>query len=286
MLCKKPFTKGVMQHGCGQCFPCRINRRRIWTSRIMLEAVAHPAASFVNIDYAPAHLPEGGNLCKPDLQKFLKRVRKNVGPCRFYACGEYGELRGRPHYHIALFGHGPEKAEELERCWNLGRCVTGTLTMDSAQYVAGYVMKKMTNVSDKRLAGRYPEFACMSLRPGIGAVSLATVAAALQNKHGWDEIGAIGDVPTMLSSGRKTMPLGRYMRARLRLEMEWENVKEPEVAAFIRSQKMLDVYRSYLDPEEGEFQLWKGKEAFDKAEKEKAVKLEARARATKRTKKL
>lgn len=281
MMCKKPFTKGVESHGCGQCMPCRLNRRRIWTHRMMLEAAVHPAASFVTLTYKENPI----TLIPRDLQLFIKRVRKNVGSCRFFAVGEYGDHSDRPHYHVALFGHGPQVASLIDSCWGLGYTYTGDLTLDSAQYIAGYVTKKMTSKDDTRLNGRYPEFARMSLRPGIGAPAIRSVAAALQNKHGWDEIDARSDVPSMLRHGGRTMPLGRYMRLRLRDEMNFSDLSESEDAAFKRHQKMLDVYRDYLDPSEvTPFNLYKGKDAYEKNEKLKVEKLESRIRATKRVK--
>ena len=45
-----------------------------------------------------------------DLQNFFKRLRINLsrrfqyeGDFSFYACSEYGETSGRPHFHVLLF---------------------------------------------------------------------------------------------------------------------------------------------------------------------------------------
>ena len=280
MKCKKPFQT----HACGQCMPCRIKRRRIWTHRMMLEAAVHPAASFVTLTYDEEHNP--GTLIPRDMQLFLKRLRKNVGPCRFFGVGEYGDISWRPHYHLAIFGHGPEASDAIDSCWSDGFTYTGDLTLHSAQYIAGYVTKKLTNVYDERLAGRYPEFARMSLRPGIGAPGLSQVAAALQNKHGWDEIGRLDDVPSMLRHGGRTMPLGRYMRVRLRAEMNFKDLNQSDEAAFKKHEQMLDVYRSYLSAEEAKnpLNVSLGKRRADKSDEVQTEKTEVRLRATKRSK--
>ena len=65
MLCRKPFSKKGAQFGCGQCMACRINRRRIWTHRIMLEALVSPSASFLTLTYNKENLPDGGTLAPP-----------------------------------------------------------------------------------------------------------------------------------------------------------------------------------------------------------------------------
>lgn len=256
---------------------------------MMLEAAVHPASSFITLTYNEENLPDAGSLQPTDLQLWLKRIRK-IYPhtLRYYGVGEYGEQTERPHYHVALFGHDPRDTEAVKRTWHLGHSYTGELTLQSAQYIAGYVTKKLTSPDDPRLAGRYPEFARMSLRPGIGAPGLPAVAAALQNKHGWDEIGARADVPGMLRHGGRTMPLGRYMRLRLRAEMNFTELTQSEEAAFKAQEKMLLVYRDYLTNEEAAnpFKHYLGKRRYDHSEKVKLDKLDARLRATKRNKKL
>lgn len=98
--------------------------------------------------------------------------------------------------------------------WKHGDVDLGTLEAHSAQYVAGYVTKKLTGRDDERLDGRFPEFARMSLRPGIGHGVLQHVAGVLVG-HGLDESAL--DVPSVLRHGKKLMPLGRYLRRKLRV---------------------------------------------------------------------
>jgi len=255
----------------------------------MLEAAVHPASSFVTLTYEDKHVPPNGSLDPTHLQLWLKRFRKLYqSPIRYYGVGEYGDNSNRPHYHLALFGHDPRHTECVKQTWHYGFSYTGELTLHSAQYIAGYVTKKLTSPDDPRLNGRYPEFARMSLRPGIGAPGLSQVATALQNKHGWDEIERLADVPTMLRHGGRTMPLGRYMRLRLRAEMNFTELTQSEEAAFKAQEKMLLVYRDYLTDEEAAdpFKYYKGKERHEHKEKVKLEKLDARLRATKRNKHL
>lgn len=254
MLCKKPYMIGVMPCGCGQCMPCRINRRRLWTSRMMLESVKHAGSSFVTLTYNQENVPHVGNskrgrilsceiprretLFHPDVQRFLKKLRQQVAPrkIRFFLVGEYGDTTFRPHYHAAIFGLSAIEAGGLDgkfglvqKSWANGHTFCGNLTPESAAYVAGYVTKKMTKKDDPRLNGRNPEYARMSLRPGIGAPAMSDISDVLRTPYAQMEIDAIGDVPGILHSGNKKMPLGRYLRRVLRKQLGG-NGDTPEIA--------------------------------------------------------
>lgn len=223
--------------GCGQCLPCRIKKRRTWTHRILLEMLDHGEknCSFVTLTYSDERRrkvdDEIRSLNPRDLQDWLKRLRKRVATryegrrIRFFACGEYGDQTERPHYHAALFGHphcfGYQRisgvcpcpaCSDVRETWDFGHVMVGQLTAKSAAYIAGYVTKKMTHRSDIRLGGRHPEFARMSLRPGIGVPALWTVASDMMRYN----LELRGDVPIALRYGAKMMPLGPFMRRKLR----------------------------------------------------------------------
>ena len=216
--------------GCGQCLPCRVNRRRIWTHRIMLEAAQYKDNSFVTLTYDEEKLPSDLSVSPRTLQLFMKRLRK-VYPVklRYFGCGEYGDQTMRPHYHLALFNfascergqtrfsrHGTPccaPCSMVAQAWGFGNVMLGTLEPKSMAYVAGYVTKKMTSAGDPRLEGRLPEFARMSLRPGIGLGMMDDLASVLM-EHKLDE--KMIDVPTSLQHGTKQWPLGRYLRRKLR----------------------------------------------------------------------
>lgn len=222
MICRSPYTGGVAPVGCGQCLPCRIKKRREWTHRCLIEMLAHPKGScFVTLTYSPRLYPYDGSLQPKHLQHFLRSLRRAVSPTRFrfYGCGEYGEKNGAPHYHLSLFGLGPEFAPLIQKTWSLGYTSTYEFNELTAQYVAGYVTKKMTKASDVRLDGRYPEFPRMSLRPGIGALSLLPISDAIHTTAGLDYLQKLEDVPDRIIIGGKSMLLGRYLRQKLREEI-------------------------------------------------------------------
>lgn len=154
---------------------------------------------FITLTYNDEHCPEDCSISKRELQLFIKRLRKNTGAkFTYYACGEYGDLNGRPHYHINIFGWEPDdvyetnttksgfkihKSRVLEKCWSrdgnlIGHCDFGTITMDSCSYVAKYTMKKITGDAAEEHYRRFdsltgesftvePEFQLFSKQLGI-----------------------------------------------------------------------------------------------------------------------
>lgn len=178
---------------CGQCVGCRLERSRQWAIRCMHEAQMYNSNCFISLTYATQHLPRNGSLEVRDFQLFMKRLRKRLGSgIRFYHCGEYGAKHGRPHYHACLFNYDfPDKvlfkedngnklyrSKILEELWPYGHSSVGSVTFESAAYVARYIMKKVTGDA---AAGHYvtvdldgeilpikPEYTTMSRRPGIG----------------------------------------------------------------------------------------------------------------------
>lgn len=221
MVCKSPFMVGTAPVSCGRCLPCRIAKRRLWTWRCVLESYCHDANSFATLTYAPDHEPPKRSLDPDHLKNFIKKLRKSLQPhrIRFYAVGEYGDQTQRPHYHLSLFGIGREASELVQKSWDYGFTSLYEFNEITAQYVCGYTVKKMTSFDDERLEGRYPEFARMSNRPGIGADAMTIVADTLFTQKGVKELLKTGDVPHQLQIGRKKIPLGRYLVNRLRDEV-------------------------------------------------------------------
>jgi len=195
----------------------------------MLETLQHTENSFVTLTYADNFIPNGNTLKPLDITRWLKRIRKHhPTPLRYYAVGEYGDVTQRPHYHVALFGYPPceygqtrrnlsrnriccSSCAAIEKTWGMGRTDLGRLETHSAQYVAGYVTKKMTKADDPRLEGRHPEFARMSLKPGIGGDAVHEIVS-IHLQYQPDAL----EVPTALRHGTQMLPLGRYLTRRIR----------------------------------------------------------------------
>lgn len=219
MKCLKPWRQGVAEYDCGQCVPCRIKRKRLWSARLVLESFLHKQSLFVTLTYADKCLPEDGSVSVREMQNFMKRLREIVAPekVRYFAVGEYGDISWRPHYHLVLYGNVPIDA--IRKAWPLGFIYADRLSVRSAMYVAGYVMKKMTAKDDERLKGKRPEFSRMSLRPGIGAGAAEVFAKQLvpHEKH----LKEVGDVPSVFRVDGDKWPFGRYLRRKLRVGVGW-----------------------------------------------------------------
>lgn len=179
---KQQYGDQLLLLPCGHCYSCAVDYSRHWANRIMLEAGLHQANSFLTLTYSSSNLP--GRLEKRPLQLFMKRLRKEVGKVRFFACGECGEGKGvrsfNPHYHVIIFGYDfPDKeilmksesgmfiyrSPLLERLWPYGISSIGTVSQESASYVAKYAVKRKMTGIDRG------EFVLMSRRPGIAAGS-------------------------------------------------------------------------------------------------------------------
>ena len=154
----------VLEVSCGRCEGCRAAKAREWAIRAHHEAQLHTRQTelgavsnnaFVTLTYADAP-PQ---LDHRDFQLFMKRLRKRFGGgIRFIMCGEYGERRGRPHFHSLLFGcdfhedrfklaldgsHTLYGSPTLTELWPFGFSYIGTVNFATASYVAGYAAKKL-----------------------------------------------------------------------------------------------------------------------------------------------
>lgn len=195
---KDGYLDMEVQIPCGQCIGCRLEYSRQWALRCVHESQMHQENSFITLTYNNENLPEDFSVCKKELQKFFKRLRKNTGiKIRYFACGEYGDKNGRPHYHALIFGYDfPDKVLHtksndhllytsaiLDKCWQKkGWALIGDMSFESAAYVARYQLKKFTGSEEEvnryyqvldeetgEIIDRSPEFCLMSRRPGIGS---------------------------------------------------------------------------------------------------------------------
>lgn len=154
--------------------------------RCVHESQLYENNMFVTLTYSDAHLHRNHSLVPSHLKDFHKRVHnrllrsRGVG-IRYFACGEYGEATRRPHYHTLIFNHwfpdaqqhGISKSGErlyisktLDELWPHGIANFGSVTFESAAYVARYVTKKLDGILV--MNDRVPEYGVMSRRPGIG----------------------------------------------------------------------------------------------------------------------
>lgn len=270
MLCKNPWMVGLLPTPCGGCTPCLVNTRRLWSTRMMLEARCHKHSCFLTLTYDNDNLPKSLSVSKVVHQKFMKKFRMGFPvPIRFLVVGEYGgwlyegtgERRVNPHYHYAIYGLdclGPIRysgygkrcfcpvCEKIRKIWGMGNIVIEPLNPATTQYIAGYIMKKMTKKDDERLEGRNPEFKLSSnggrlKSGGIGAPAMPYIWDAIHNKE-TGEIYHVGDdVPNSIQLEGKSLPLGRYLRRKLRATHS-ENPGTPDAVLHRYQEELLAMF--------------------------------------------
>lgn len=180
---------------CGQCVGCKVEKSRQWAIRCMHEASLYEENCFITLTYDDDHLNDL-SLDYREFQLFMKRLRKKFKDrkIRFYMCGEYGEEKRRPHFHVCLFnldfqdkvyfkqsGKGTKLyiSKTLQELWPYGYTTVAPMTFETAQYAASYTAKKLGGSKSSadyeyidRETGEVQklekEFSHMSLRPGIG----------------------------------------------------------------------------------------------------------------------
>ena len=179
---------------CGYCVQCLRRRQNDWSFRLSQEMKSATSAFFITLTYETAPLSKRGfpTLVKSDLQKFIKRLRKlntktpyikkngttgYKSNIKYYACGEYGTLSNRPHYHAIMFNvdsHLVQVGERLDKIWNRG--ITHSLSGNPAliAYTTKYLMSgrwEPEDIVDTESGeiiedDRQPQFAVMSKNLG------------------------------------------------------------------------------------------------------------------------
>lgn len=251
MHCPYPKQVGDSLRSCGGCYACRINDRRVWTGRLLLESFFYPETCFVTLTYEDDFVPrlDDGTMIldRKDYKRFIRQFgRGPFGPnFRWYGVGEYGDESQRPHYHFILYGVGFGWASEIARAWSkrirpdaitekmirekriiregnqhrvlIGLTSVSYLVPERAAYAARYVVKKMTADDDTRLVGRPPEFRSMSKQyGGIGISGLGWLADMQMTNAGCQALAQRKDVFDSIKVEGKIWPIGDYLRDQLR----------------------------------------------------------------------
>lgn len=185
---------------------CKKNKINQWQVRLQNELKRSENAYFITLTYNTDNLPfnlETGipELRKTDLQNFFKRLRnhekesrkkiyckdqyerKKLGvkfditkDLRFYACGEYGSKRKRPHYHAIIFNL--YDSQNVSKAWSTYNHEKkeyeywGTIDVDpdvntnNIDYVLKYIEKDSKHNGFYKYKGMQTEFSAMSKRLG------------------------------------------------------------------------------------------------------------------------
>lgn len=170
---------------CGKCHACRIQRVSNWVMRIEHQAytMGHKGI-FVTLTFNDESLEKLGKLdetrkiisiYKQDLQLFFKRLRRSLEKeqkIKYFACGEYGEKFGRPHYHGIILGLDSSDLIDRQRirdAWPYGNAYFGSVTPDSIRYVCAYIQKAYSGKKidkEKYYGDKNPPFQLQSIGMG------------------------------------------------------------------------------------------------------------------------
>lgn len=163
----------TFQLPCGKCISCRLERARETAVRCVHEAQMYEANSFITLTYSEENL-SSSRLIYRDFQLFIKRLRKHIYETSLvedqeknrigvFVTGEYGDKKKRPHWHAIVFNWRPSDLEHkytndrgdqvytsstLAKLWPQGISEVGSVTFESAGYVARYASKKLIHGKD------------------------------------------------------------------------------------------------------------------------------------------
>ena len=236
---------------CGKCPRCLARRTSWWSFRLMQEYKRSKSADFITLTYDTTYVPITANgflmLGKGDLQRFWKRLRKAHGntdlAIKYYAVGEYGAKRQRPHYHAILFN---ADREYVGKSWQRGDVYYGSVTEASVGYVLKYLNKDLRVTGKHKRDDRVKEFSVMSKRLGDNYLTPAMVE--------WHKADLLERMYCNLEEGKKiSMP--RFYRLRLYSDLERESivnhvVKSHELEELEKFEKLgWDGYKRFKDNE-------------------------------------
>lgn len=174
----------------------------------------------MTLTYDDKHKPADGSVNPDEVRLWMYRLRKALAPARvrFFLVAEYGEKSYRPHYHLSVFGaaaltpfNGRLFHQIVHSTWSRGHVLVADFSPATAAYVSGYIVKHLVDRMDPVMATLRPVFTRQSLRPGLGATFMRTIADTIKPRG-----LSASQLPRSLMIGRKTVPLDRYLLSRLR----------------------------------------------------------------------
>lgn len=200
---------------CGKCPQCISKRIAEWKWRMEQEMLHSTTPYFVTLTYNRQSVPVAEidisgkkvpfRVLNPKhLTDYLKLLRfhyaktsKNL--IRYFAVGEYGTKKGRPHYHIILLNC--DDIRLICDTWKYGRVdISPVRSIDSVGYCLGYLKKKCSFVPPM-----HPQFSRMS--KGLGRSYITPSVIAYHNRRD-------SNCSVTLVNGREIM-LPKYMKDRI-----------------------------------------------------------------------
>lgn len=213
------YPKGLNAQ-CGKCAQCKIQRRQQWIFRMSEEQKQSQSCHFVTLTYNNEHVPRTKNgfntLNRKSLKSFWKKLRRknqalgNKNKIKYYIAGEYGGLKGRPHYHAIIYN---SLEETYTQAWTnkngqqLGTVDIGTVTEKSIAYTTSYI-DKYGKIPQHSRDDREPEFSNKSNGLGLTYINEIT---KIYHQRSRDMTIRIGKVK---------VPIPRYYKSKIWSEKE------------------------------------------------------------------
>lgn len=178
-MCVAPLwdPQNKVPRPCGACSECLVKKSTDWALRGFLHNSVNTEklSVFMTFTYDEEHNP--GVVCKPVAQLLKKRFGYHIGlGCKSILTGEYGEVYGRPHYHMAVwlepgcnfdYNIGDNDSDAYnppDDLWPYGKIDVRPLTPERIAYTCGYELKngRVKPRDRKRPDGCYLPFTLFS----------------------------------------------------------------------------------------------------------------------------
>ena len=126
---------------CRRCAACRLREQEAWAKRAQFEAQRSGWPIFATWTLRPRGRMDVNKVDHlGDVQKVIKRMRKDGLRIRYLGAPELGSKGGRIHYHL-LF-HGLDKVVTARNYWRQGYTHARRAKLSDLQYVAKYVVER------------------------------------------------------------------------------------------------------------------------------------------------
>lgn len=167
----------VVMRACGHCWQCRKQKNDDRVGRCLCEQSLSDWSAYVTLTYrdSPEREKDGAHefLTTRHVQRFVRSLRRRGHVIRYFAVGEYGEKKGRAHFHVLLFGLGARPLWRQEANIHIPSWTHGHVWVlfDPAEVKMRYTVKYLLK------AERYGKAYTLSKKPPLGHEFFMAMAA-------------------------------------------------------------------------------------------------------------
>lgn len=226
---------------CGKCYDCRMRLVSQWAFRLSMEEKICTSSHFVTLTYDTETVPitKRGfmSLDKTNhLKNYFKTLRNKyrykkfdpitgrekymydrVPRIKYFAVGEYGFQKDRPHYHVILFN---SHEQYIVESWPYGSVHVGNVEQGSIMYCLKYVMKD-GKIPKHKNDDRVPEYRRSSQKLGLNYLT-----DAIKKYHRQNPLK-----PYITMEGGFKIAIPRYFREKI-----WDSLELSELNIMIAEQ--------------------------------------------------